>query len=325
MLGLLKRIFYGTVDRAACLVHDRGRSGLDVRQFTDELREGASCLPPLPKSGGDANVDDAWLTFRRDIRRAFAHEDPREFLRWPVIRDTMFIANSATSFRDWKHLKNLNTWSRWKSTLVEDQIGHPIPFIRYGGSSGQQVHLTRHLAEFEQETGSRVDEMQMVFEFGGGYGNMCRQVHRSGFRGKYLIFDLPEFSVLQRYFLKSIGLNVLTADEWRSPQAAGILLLSDFDTLRDTLQSVSARRPSMFIATWSLTEAPQSVRDQIIPLISEFDAFLVAFLDRNVALDNHELWNGFTSRRPDVRWKKIALNRGNWALYGAIPPGVPLL
>ena len=48
----------------------------------------------------------------------------------------------------------------------------------------------------------------VIVEFGGGYGSMCRLLHKLGFSGQYFIYDLPEFVALQRYFLKSIGMPV---------------------------------------------------------------------------------------------------------------------
>lgn len=34
---------------------------------------------------------------------------------------------------------------------------------------------------------------------------MCRLVHRLGFAGRYVICDLPELSILRRYYLKSVA------------------------------------------------------------------------------------------------------------------------
>ncbi|MBI3656026.1 MAG: hypothetical protein HY232_06350 [Acidobacteria bacterium] len=55
---------------------------------------------------------------------------------------------------------------------------------------------------------------------------MCRLVHHLNFMGKYVIFDLPEFSLLQYYFLKSYGFAVYkNLDEFdRNPY--GILCCS---------------------------------------------------------------------------------------------------
>lgn len=48
----------------------------------------------------------------------------------------------------------------------------------------------------------------IVLEFGGGYGSLCRGFHRCGFKGKYMIFYFPHFSTLQRFFLGSAGIMV---------------------------------------------------------------------------------------------------------------------
>src|SRR5205085_1427466 len=135
---------------------------------------------------------------------------------------TMFISNSATALKELRLLRRSSRWPRWKSALRENAVGKPVPLLIRGSTSGIQVHHTYHIAQFEEATGAAIGDMRLIFEFGGGYGSMCRQAHLLGFRGKYVIFDLPEFSALQRYFLRSIGLRVLSPDEGRDPRQSGI-------------------------------------------------------------------------------------------------------
>ena len=65
-----------------------------------------------------------------------------------------------------------------------------------------------HLALFEETTGSKIDTLELIFEFGGGYGSMCRLAHNLGFNQAYIIFDLQPFSALQNYYLSSLDLPV---------------------------------------------------------------------------------------------------------------------
>src|SRR5258706_98595 len=84
--------------------------------------------------------------------------------------------------REWRLLRTSPTWPRFKPALRESAIGKPVRFLFRGATSGIQIHHTYHLAQFEQETGTRVDQDRLIFEFGGGYGSMCRQAHLLGFK-----------------------------------------------------------------------------------------------------------------------------------------------
>ncbi|MBI1745219.1 MAG: hypothetical protein HYR55_01365 [Acidobacteria bacterium] len=101
---------------------------------------------------------------------------------------------------------------------------------------------------------------------------MCRLVHHLNFMGKYVIFDLPEFSLLQYYFLKSYGFAVYkNLDEFdRNPY--GILCCSS--------QEIFARLATfdLFIGTWSISESPVALRDEIFSR-GAFENYLIAFQD----------------------------------------------
>jgi hypothetical protein len=58
--------------------------------------------------------------------------------------------------------------------------------------------------------GSCLHDADCIVEFGGGFGSMCRLIGALGFRGRYVIFDLPPVLALQRYYL---GLHGIEADD----------------------------------------------------------------------------------------------------------------
>ena len=47
----------------------------------------------------------------------------------------------------------------------------------------------------------------VIVEFGGGYGSMCRLVRKLGFKGRYVIFDLRPILALQKYYLGLHGVE----------------------------------------------------------------------------------------------------------------------
>jgi hypothetical protein len=165
-----------------------------------ELADAFESIPALDPDTEFPASETAWRQNIVELRHHVLHDDPREFLRWPVVERTMFLTTHERM--ELRFLKDSSEWEvRWRSALKEDQVGHPTPSPFYPSSSGNRIHHAYHLARFERELDLRVDQLSLVLEFGGGYGGMCRLIHRLGFRGRYLLYDLPEFSALQASFL----------------------------------------------------------------------------------------------------------------------------
>jgi hypothetical protein len=136
------------------------------------------------------------------------------------------------------------------------------------------IHHAYHVMRFERATGSSIADLDSVFEFGGGYGGMCRLFHRLGFRGRYIILDLPLFSALQRFYLACLGPTGST------PSADGPELdahcVSDADAVAPLLRGSSR----LFFATWSFSEVPKPVRIMSHDAISRCTHFMLAYQDR---------------------------------------------
>ncbi len=258
-----------------------------------------------------------WTTFREEIRRNFNAYDPRSFLRWPLIQHTMCVTNSGVLVRELFGLRTSPNWPRFQRAIKESPIGQPIPCIYHPRSSGNLLHHAYHLMRFEEFTGTDVAQLDLIVEFGGGYGSMCRLIHQLGFKGRYIIYDLPEFTALQRYFLQCLRLPIQTTSN--SPLANGIHLISDFDQLKTILAPTPQTTASAVIGTWSLSEAPFELRDRFLDLVAEFNYFLIAFQDRFFNADNHAYFAQFANTSAEsIDWLKKPLRHlpGNNYLFG---------
>ncbi len=136
----------------------------------------------------------------------------------------MFPAPYARFARVELHaLRKSERWDVWRRAIGEQAAGLPFPCLFYPLSSSNAIHHGYHLYRFETQTGVGIQEFGTIVEFGGGYGSLCRLAHRLGFRGKYIIFDLPEQCALQRYYLSSIGIpgvfTTSSAEELRAAHA----------------------------------------------------------------------------------------------------------
>ena len=216
----------------------------------------------------------------------------------------MFISNAPFVRVEFEFLRSLPNWSnRWSEAIAEVAVGHPIPFIFYPKSSGNLIHQAYHLAQFKQHTGVVAHRIDLVFEFGGGYGAMCRLFHNLGFRGRYVIFDLAPFSALQEYYLKATGLEVHPATSFAEKQS-GVFCVSDSKELRRVFSPSGAWEDleTAFLATWSLSEAPIEARDPIIALISGFDSVLAAYQGEFGGVDNCQFFMDFRRNFTGMSW-----------------------
>lgn len=184
-------------------------------------------------------------------------------------------------------------------------VGRPYRYPLYPASSGNLIHHAYHLALFERSTATEVADLGCIVEFGGGYGSMCRLTRNLGFRGTYIIFDLPHFSALQRFYLRSMGFAVADAAESATP--GDIPCLSDANELRNAVARASANGKALMIGTWSLSEAPIAARNILLDLADRFALFLIAYQSDFAGVDNERFFANWTKRHPAVRWQFLPI------------------
>ncbi|HEV8644085.1 MAG TPA: hypothetical protein VGR01_00775 [Burkholderiales bacterium] len=286
--------------------------------FLSELRMTFRDLPILDAI--DASPSEAaWLNNMNRLRELVLSQDPREFLRWDVISQTMFVGNARYILTELKYLKRRSDWNaRWCRALKESRVGRPIPCVYYSASSGTLIHHAYHVAQFEERTGVQVRDIDFVFEFGGGYGSMCRLFYNLGFSGRYIIFDLAPFSMLQRYFLGTIGLPVKSSIDIAKSRT-GIACISDLQELTALRERIEANE-RMFVATWSVSECPIEVRDLVLPMISDFGSILIAYQDTFGEVNNvqyFDRWKEFNTKFAWHSWR-IEHLPGNNYLVGRV-------
>lgn len=258
-----------------------------------------------------------WISNMNRLKELVLNQNPREFLQWDVISKTMFIGYAKYIYTELKYLKSLPDWDiRWRNAIKESFVGRPTPYIFYPSSSANLIHHAYHVAKFEEMTECNVQDMDFVFEFGGGYGSMCRLFYNLGFSGRYLIFDLPPFSALQRYFLKTNNLPVKSIGEFVDSKK-GIVCVSDNDLLEDIITNIESAN-KMFVATWSISETPINIRENVLPLVNDYQAFLIAYQDRFGEMDNVDFFTNWKETINGVSFRVASIShlKGNNYLFG---------
>jgi hypothetical protein len=265
-------------------------------EFVDQLRREFKAIGQK-----QSKSSDWWAEKQKQLRELVdGGSDPSAFFGWPPIRSTMFFCGNNYAQTEIEHLWSLPDWeNRWHPALMErGEFDLPrLPFSRE--NTAITVHHAYHLSMFEEKTGVRISDMSFIFEFGGGYGDTCRIVHRLGFKGNYVICDLPELLALQRFFLGASGIQL-------APGA--VEFVSD-------IVEIAARKPASeracAISTWAIEESVPDLMRVFVSMMPQFDHFLFAF-------SSDTCFSQIEEKLADVEWHKweIPFLKGNRYMMG---------
>ncbi len=256
-----------------------------------------------------------WKDFSMRLRAYSRFFDPRRFLRWHVIRQTMFMASAYPPCIE--ELQKDAQWKNvWQPLIQEDIFGDPIPDPVLPESSGNRIIHAYHLLEMQKATGVRFDQLETIVEFGGGYGSISRLLRKLGFKGNYVFYDLPEFLALQRFYLEGIDQKTFSASNFNANEKGQNVLVGTPEDLKKVLASLH-KEPSMFIATWSLSESPVSVREQVLPLVSNSSYFLFGYQPQFDTVDNVAFFRQYSKNNQTIEWKEVFKSMWNgYYLFG---------
>ena len=201
---------------------------MNRQQFNDAMMQLSE--PP------DDTRPPFWDYWRHDLWMRGLSDDPREFEKWPCIYHTMLVNH-------WKpYIKLQYERIKHKPRLIAETHLPAYPLDRFEQTpySLNLIHQAHHLAMLLDKTGTQIRRNKAIIEFGGGYGAMALLIRRLGMADNYYIIDLPEFALLQQFYLSQMG-------------------VSERVTWND-----APSRCDIFIAAFSLSEVPVVRRDDIL-------------------------------------------------------------
>jgi len=248
------------------------------------------------------NATKKWKEFVEQLSANISVGDIDNFLRWPVITQTMFVSQANYLGIERAYIEDKNV------PIEESKVGNPP-------SDGNLVHQAYHLARFMDATGEDVRNYDYIFEFGGGYGCMCRLINELGFSGDYVIYDLPHFSALQRYYLDSCRIDAEYVSEiWDIKK---LLVKTTDNSLQLSNSQIPTGKKSLFIACWSLSETPLKLREKIDLILPYFDSFLFAYQDMFSEIDNVNYFGEI--KKLDRKWTDVKIDHipRNRYLFGS--------
>lgn len=166
-----------------------------------------------------------WSYWRWELWHLAQTQNVSNFYEWPCIRHTMLVQHWIDAITyEWRELdkKRFSRAEHLRGILSLNETGFRDNFFKHI-LSNNLIHQAYHLQQWEHTTGQRIENLKSIVEFGGGYGAMCLLCHQLGFSGRYIIYDLPEFSLLQQYYLSQCHIEA----DWnprRKPRPVDLLI-----------------------------------------------------------------------------------------------------
>jgi len=221
----------------------------------------------LTKESNDANY---WTNMRQVLNHDFNTLPKHRFKAWAYIMSIPFM--SRTKFSEWIRFA-LNASAKdplYREALQETFVGLSkddfLNIYSLVDDFPTTMNRAQHLAHLVicGYTPEVLSKMDTIVELGAGIGEMTDIIYKLGFKGKYIIYDFPEVGQLQAWHHKQLGYD-------------NVVYTSDVNDL------VNA---DLCIATWSLTEMPLDLRDEILAKIGETKNWLVAYSNEIFGIDN---------------------------------------
>jgi len=129
--------------------------------------------------------------------------------------------------------------------------------------TAQRVQHVNHLIN-GNITPEDLASTNTILEIGAGLGDMADVVCKAGFKGKYIVYDFPELLAIHKWYHTQMGITNV-----------------EYVSNPDELESVD-----LCIATYSLTEMPLTLRDEIVSKIKDTKKWLIAYSYENFKIDN---------------------------------------
>jgi hypothetical protein len=234
------------------------RKGSQAAVFKELRRQFAPIYATLRTFAIEEQVAPIWDSIIGRLERDLLPSPPIDFLSVPdVLATVVSIQPNSWNREELAFLHREVEPELLRRLLEEDFVGVPLVLDREFCASNETI---RHLYQFRwygRRTGTPIDGVRRVVEWGGGYGSQARMFARlsTSAPATYVIVDLPIMSALQWLFLASVvgteRVHVLTSSA--STVEEGRINLVPVGLCRGL-----EFKPDLFLSTWALGEASPS-------------------------------------------------------------------
>jgi uncharacterized protein (DUF3820 family) len=208
-------------------------------------------------------VNPFWKENQKIISSYILNENFDKFLSNPQIQSWLFMDARGELLLNQLHVIEKYFDEERIKTIIEDKgVGAPPNFIHKNYTTNHNnihhlYHIARYVRKFKEE--ENLKQINTILEWGGGYGNFCKIfLNAFGKNKTYIIIDLPEMSIFQKWYLENyfpeIKTNLLLSPSQKIKEGQINLVPSSF------YQKVDFK-VDLFVSTWGLSESPVSHHD----------------------------------------------------------------
>ena len=151
-------------------------------------------------------------------------------------------------------------------------------------------------------------ELDAVYEVGAGTTAVARVFQDGSYRGSYIIYDMPEMTIMQQYYLRVAAVAAISATSTLKSEhieqfRAGVTLTQSIGEFITSLQHLSSgSKAALFYATYSFSESPVDERARFLEaMLGKITHYFIVFASKP-----RQTWAGATA---DDRWG------GNFAYF----------
>lgn len=208
-------------------------------------------------------VTPPWHRYNSRVESAFLPVPPFAFLLNPVVLETMFVTRGGVCLQEeLRFLKLHCSPQRLAPSLEEDYVGCPIIYNSDYCTSHNSVHHLYHVVLYQQILHRDFSDVNTVIEWGAGYGNFGKILHR--YLGRDLTFimiDTPLFSCIQWLYLSTVlGVDkVVLHTQPNMPIEKGKFNLMPLAVVKN--RDLHA---DLFVSTWALSESSRYSQDYVV-------------------------------------------------------------
>jgi len=219
------------------------------------------------KSVNDGNY---WTTMREVFLHDFNTLPKNRFKVWTSVMSVPFMTRNNIFDYVSVVMEAVRKDERYKVALEDPMIGYGSQedFAIYSlfGDFNTTMNRIQHMAHLINcgYTLDKLASLNTILEFGAGIGEMAEIIYKLGFKGKYVIYDFPEVSNIQRYFHQQLKLN-------------DISYTGEYNDLTSA---------DLCIGTWSFTEMPIDLRNEIMYNVVGSKEWLLAYSNNIFGIDN---------------------------------------
>ena len=162
---------------------------------------------------------------------------------------------------------------------------------------------------------------EIIFEFGGGTGQMADVLNNLEFKGKHIVYDLPLMTILQKFFVDKRNIttkNILDNDKLDIIYGTNFIGCNQIESEKQIVKLPNIN----FIATYSVTETDQETHDKFAKYISKFKRILIIYwpqpVDEFDNIDNELYIRNLEKDLEKTHDCYINTNYGNGNIFSAL-------